>query len=290
MKVIIAYDGSTYADAAINDLARSGLPRHSEVLVVWVADLSANAPAVSEFDLLSAASSRVDAVLARVKNYEAQVVRETRGMTSKVVHRMRRQFPSWKVNSAVLQGKPAAELLRHVDEWNADLIMGGSQGRSAIGRFLLGSVSKRVAEEAPISVRVVRDTPERTAAESIEIMIGATNPEDAGKIVKALGKRTWPIGTRIHLLAVDDGVTANRVSAVYPHAKSIYEQAVEPLVAAGIDVSVHIESGDPKTILLEAVDARRADAIFVAARSDGGLDEIGSGLVTTANCTVEIVR
>jgi len=293
MKVIIAYDGSTHADAAIDDLPRTGLPPDSEVEIVWVADLSTNAPAVSEFDLISAASNRMNAALARVTNYEAQVVKETRSMTSKVVRRLRRQFPEWNIHSKVLRGKPADELLRRVDEWNADLIMGGSQGRSAIGRFLLGSVSKRVAEEAACSVRIVRGGSGRTETEPIEIIIGATNPADAAKVLEAVGRRTWPANTRILLLVVDDGVTANRVSAVYPHARSIYEQAVEDLAPAGLQVSVQIESGDPKSILLKAAETWRADAIFVAAgktNDPGGLDEAALALVTGARCTVEIVR
>jgi nucleotide-binding universal stress UspA family protein len=293
MKVIIAYDGSTYADAAIDDLPRAGIPPRSEIQVVWVADLSTNAPSVSEFDLLSAASGRMDAALARMTNFEAQVVKETRNMTENVVRRLRQRFPEWNVHSKVLRGKPADELLRRVDEWNADLIMGGSQGRGAVGRFFLGSVSKRASEEASCSVRVVRGGSGRTEPEPIEIIIGATNPDDAAKVIDAVGKRAWAAGTRILLLAVDDGVTANRVSAVYPNASSIYEQAVEGLADLGLEVSVQIERGDPKSILLKAVDDRRPDAIFVAAgKADdqSGLDETASALVTGAKCAVEIVR
>ena len=37
MRVLIAYDGSIYADAAIDDLRRAGLPKLAEALVVSVA-------------------------------------------------------------------------------------------------------------------------------------------------------------------------------------------------------------------------------------------------------------
>ena len=39
MKVLIAYDGSVCADAAINDLKHAGLPPEGELLVVTVADI-----------------------------------------------------------------------------------------------------------------------------------------------------------------------------------------------------------------------------------------------------------
>ena len=39
MKFLIAYDGSIYADAAVEDLLRAGLPREAEALVISVADV-----------------------------------------------------------------------------------------------------------------------------------------------------------------------------------------------------------------------------------------------------------
>lgn len=293
MKLMIAYDGSTYADAAIDDLHRAGFPRDSEVLVASVADFSVGGPTVSEFDLISAASRRVDAVLAQSKKHEAQLLKETRAMISKVVRPMRRQFPEWNVHSEVLRGRPADELLQKAADWGPDLILGGSQGRSMLGRFFLGSVSKSVAEEAACSVRVVRRGFEKADGDPIEIILGAKNPAEAERLVGALGRRAFPADTRIRLVAVDDGVSASGVSAFYSDGKSIYESAAESLAANGTRVSVQIESGDPKAILLQAADAWQADAIFVVAGSTGKgnrLDETASGLITTAKCTVEIVR
>ena len=135
MKVIIAYDGSSFADAAIDDLPRAGFPRDSELLVVSVADPSVSGPVVSEYDLISAATSRIESVLENARDHESQVVDEARNMASRVANELESRFPDWKIGSEVLLGNPADELLRKVEEWDADLIMGGSQGRSAIGRF-----------------------------------------------------------------------------------------------------------------------------------------------------------
>jgi nucleotide-binding universal stress UspA family protein len=56
----------------------------------------------------------------------------------------------------VVLGNPAAELVRIADEHRAGLIVVGSQGLSAIERFLLGSVSERVLRHAHCSVLVVK--------------------------------------------------------------------------------------------------------------------------------------
>jgi nucleotide-binding universal stress UspA family protein len=205
---------------------------------------------------------------------------------------MRRQFPDWTVHSEVLRGTPADALLGKVDEWKPDLIVGGAQGRSAIARFFLGSVSKAVAEKASCSVRVVRRGVKKTDDAHMEIILGAKNPAEAERIVAAVGRRVWPEDTRIRLIAVDETVAAGGVAAYCPDGKSMYETAADSLATVCLKVSLQIESGDPKTIFLEAADAWQADAIFVSAgrANDSGLDETSSSLITNAKCTVEVVR
>ena len=293
MKVLIGYDGSNHANAAIDDLTRAGLPRGSEVLVASVADFSTGRPAVSEFNLISAASRRIDTMLEQVRYNEARVLRDARSMTSGIVHRLRRQFPSWKVNSEILSGSPAEELLRKAHGWDADLVVVGSQGRSAIGRFFLGSVSKTVAENAAASVRVVCSGDRKPDGRPLEIILGIRNPSEAERIIQATGRRVWPAGTRVHVVAVDDGVSAGRLSAFYPHAETIYETAAERLSDVCLDVSVQVVSGDPETVLINAAKAYKADVIFVtpgAVIDAGALDDSGSALITGGNFTIEIVR
>lgn len=293
MKVMVAYDGSTYADAAIEDLSKAGFPANSEVLVGSVADFSDRRPTASEFVLISAASRRVDAVIAQARQHETRVLRETRVMGSKVVHKLRKEFLTWKVYSEVLRGAPAEVLLQKAAEWQPDLIMGGSQGRSAIGRFFLGSVSKSVAEQARTTVRVVRRGNAKTNSDPLELIVGAKHPAEVERIVDHLEGRIWPADTRIRLVAVTVDSLPGKRLAFYADGKSVLERAAERLAAGGARVSVQIESGEPTTILLDAAKAWRTDAIYVVAGSSSSeqrLDEVASSLITTAKCTVEIVR
>jgi nucleotide-binding universal stress UspA family protein len=52
-------------------------------------------------------------------------------------------------------GEPAEELAAAAREAGADVLVVGTAGHGAVGRFLLGSVSLAVAREAPCSVLVV---------------------------------------------------------------------------------------------------------------------------------------
>ena len=53
-------------------------------------------------------------------------------------------------------GEPASTILDMAAEGNFDLIVIGNKGRSAINRFLLGSVTSKVVHHAPCSVLLVK--------------------------------------------------------------------------------------------------------------------------------------
>lgn len=53
-------------------------------------------------------------------------------------------------------GKPAQELVELAKERNADLIVVGAEGRTAVQHFLLGSVSHRIAMQSPCAVAIMK--------------------------------------------------------------------------------------------------------------------------------------
>jgi nucleotide-binding universal stress UspA family protein len=54
------------------------------------------------------------------------------------------------------RGHPSEEILAHLAESGADLVVMGSQGLSGMGLVLLGSVAERVSRRAPCTCLVVR--------------------------------------------------------------------------------------------------------------------------------------
>jgi nucleotide-binding universal stress UspA family protein len=68
------------------------------------------------------------------------------------------------VQTEVLKGYPAQEIVAYADSIDADLIVVGSHGRGAFTSALLGSVSRGVLHESRRPVLVVRGT--RVAAEA----------------------------------------------------------------------------------------------------------------------------
>lgn len=60
------------------------------------------------------------------------------------------------LESVVVYGDPAEELIHFAREKNCDVIVIGSSGKGAVKRTLLGSVSTKVALQAQCSVYIVR--------------------------------------------------------------------------------------------------------------------------------------
>jgi len=60
------------------------------------------------------------------------------------------------LETAVVVGHPADQIVHEAAERQADMIVMGHRGKSRFQRWLLGSVSKRVLSYAPCTVTVVR--------------------------------------------------------------------------------------------------------------------------------------
>ena len=61
--------------------------------------------------------------------------------------------PAWQF---LREGKPADEILAAAREWEADLIVIGTHGRSGVSRLVLGSTAELVVRHASCPVLVIR--------------------------------------------------------------------------------------------------------------------------------------
>ncbi|HKS30042.1 MAG TPA: universal stress protein [Pyrinomonadaceae bacterium] len=301
MRVLVAYDGSAYSDAALKDLRRAGLPEETQALVVSVADALAM-PSASVLETVETAmiSRRVTAAIAQAQSNALQAFTDAKEYSEKAAASLRSYFPHWEVRSEALAGTPSEELLRKAELWRPDLIVVGSQGRSALGRLLLGSVSKKVATNANSSVRVARRGAVKADDMPPRLIIGVDGSTGAERAVREVGLRAWPEGTKVRIIAVDDGASPIRIGHIPPRtaamiggrneedavqARMMVEWAESELSAIGLQVSVEMLKGRPEQILIEESNKWEADCIFA-----GSSGSVATALVTNAACSVEVVR
>lgn len=299
MKILVGYDGSPSADRALIDLRRAGLPREADALVVTVADvLLAPEAAPYEFAVHALSSRRLASGLLHAERQSARVLEAAKELATVARDRVQAYFPRWNVRAEALAGNASYELMAKADEWEPDLVVVGSHGRSFVSRIVLGSVSKKLVTDSHHSVRVTRGEIEKDPRKPPRLIVGVNGSSEAEQAVRAVGNRVWPAGTQVRLIAVDDGISAmirvHDEAAVA--AQKMMEWAAQGLNVIGLDASVVNLKGDPKRVILQEAQEWGADAIFVGGRRFSGalesfrLGSVASALVTKAHCSVEVVR
>ncbi len=308
MKILIAYDGSSHADAALDDLGRAGLPPEAEALVISVADVWMWPPPTDDARGLRA--EELDIIgLKKARAQSEQAVEEARKLAAQASERVKAAFPSWKVDAEGYGDSPAWAVINRAGEWGADLIVVGSQGRSALSRLILGSVSQKVLYEARCSVRIARANSKEDDS-PLKLVIGVDGSPGAEAAVDAVAARDWPSGTEARVITIHSLQTMLAIGhfiqpvlvAAREHvddrnalAQSIADLSVEKLRAAGFVASTVVREGDPKLELLDEAERWQADCIFVGARGLRRIERfllgsVSAGVAAQANCSVEVVR
>ena len=155
MKILIGYDGSECADAALQDLQRAGLGADVEALVMTVADVFVPMPLDEEVE--NTVPMYIPPAIKRAHERAEHKLAEATDIARRVSEQIRSIFPGWRVSAGAEADSPAWALVRKADSWKPDLIVMGARGQSVFGgRLILGSISQRVLYEARCSVRIAR--------------------------------------------------------------------------------------------------------------------------------------
>lgn len=297
MRILIGYDGSECAEEALDDLRRAGLPHRAETLVFGVVERWLPPPHPESYLLLPDPS-------------QEPVVEEANRLALRAIERLKTNFPEWTVNAKVERGSPASAILDFAEDWQPNLIVVGSHGRSAVGRLVLGSVSQKVITEARCSVRVARGKVDVEPA-AVRLIVGI----DGGPVAKAalavVESRDWPQGSMAQVVAVHEPLKPSIVGRLVPviskwvdetntketsWIRTELDQASERLRATGLSVTSVLLEGDPRSALVETAREWDADSIFVGATGHLGrarsflLGSVSAAVTARAHCSVEVVR
>jgi len=311
MKILIGYDGSDCAEAALDDLQRAGLPSEVEALVLSVTEVSLPPPPPSSLEILAQAREvHVPSDMKRVYAKGSPAILEAQSLSERAVARLRANFPGWDIIAEAAVGSPAWELVAKADGWKPDLIVVGSHGHSALGRLVLGSVSQRVLTESRCSVRVARGRVEEPDT-PVRIVVGVDGSPASEVAVREVASRVWPLKSEVCVIAVNDPLTPTFIGQLIPPvAKSIEEsnqadrewldkvlaKSGELLRPSELSVSTETRQGNPKRVLAEAAEGWGADCIFVGSVGFSNrlerfvLGSVSAAVAARAHCSVEVVR
>lgn len=148
MKILLAVDGSSCSDAAVEEVTKRPWPPQSEVKVITTIELPVMVGIGMEPWTIS-------------PEYFEAVDRSAREGATMVIDAALRKLnessdKTLKISHEIIQGPPKQVIVEEAEKWGADLIVLGSRGLGAWNRLLLGSVSNAVVHHAKCSVEVVR--------------------------------------------------------------------------------------------------------------------------------------
>ncbi len=293
MKILIGYDGSQCAESALADLKCAGFPRKVEAKVISVAEEWIPAPA------------SIGGALTTFRIDELKEMKDAESLANSAKAVIKTIFPEWHVHAEAAIGSPANILIWKAKEWEPELIVVGSHGRTALGRFFFGSVSQKVLHAANCSVRIARGKENRPDV-PVRLIVGVDGSRYAESAVKAITTRHWPKGSEAlvvgaigifppvatEYMALEAG---KWIAAENARVKEAVEAAVRRLEGIGLDVSSLVKEGDPKYLLCDEAEAIDADCIFVGARGMGRIERmllgsVSSAVASRAHCSVEVTR
>lgn len=289
-KVLIGYDGSQFADAALDDLKNAGLPDNTEVLLLTVAEVWLPPHEEGEKPEFITEGLR--------KKYEEnlEILKAARETASRAAERVRNNFPRWKVDSEATYGSPAWEILFRAEDFKPNLILVGAQGVFGLEQILIGSVAQKIVTEARSSVRVARGKVEVDNS-PIRLVIGYDGTPGADVTVETVCRRSWSADTEVKVVIVKDTSIIRRSLEIDEEKiKETGNQVLQKLGACGLKASLSICEGNPKYLLVREAENFSADCIFVGATKFNDpltkylLGSVSSAVVTRAHCSVEVIR
>jgi nucleotide-binding universal stress UspA family protein len=164
-RVVLGHDGSTYAVAAEQLLARWPIFERVAIEVASVAQVGA------PWRSGTAPSVYGEAAEAHHQSAEMSTAEHAR-IAEESVRRL--QEAGRRASAVVVAGDPAASLVRVADDHHADLVVVGTHGRTGFTRVLLGSVARNVMQHSAASVLIVRSPrDDRSEDHALEAGIGA---------------------------------------------------------------------------------------------------------------------
>lgn len=308
MKLMVAYDGSSHSESALDDIVRAGLPLTGEALIITVAEVWLPPPSAEAVN--GGGPRSVADIVRRHREKGEERLIQAEMLVKHGETRLKNMMPGWKVESRTTYGSPAMELLTAADEFDPDLIVAGSHGHSALGRLILGSVSQKLLTEASCSVRIARGRIDVDPAPA-RLMIGFDASEGSYRAIEAVAARTWPDGSEVQLAVATDSLIPTSIGRFISPTVDWAEQelssedawiaelaakAAVTLDGAGLQVTTRITEGNPNHVLIQQAEKWNADCIFVGANSFGSrverflLGSTSASVAAHARCSVEVVR
>ena len=289
MKILIAVDDSACSRAVVMETMNLRCPKNTKIRVMSAADVLGDVPSMEGIRRREIADKEI--------------------LVHRIIEKLRLAHPEAVVTGAVMKGYATDEILNTCDEWQPDLLLLGSHGRSGIEYLLLGSVSRTIFLEAPCAVRIVRSkTLEHQESGSCNVIMALDNSEHSKNLIDHALQFPWSANAKFKCIHVvrhhvqiekeknDATVDAYNIEFVRG-TKAWLEVAAQKLNDYfGKPVAeAQVLEGEPRKVIMDTAKNWPADLIMVGSHGRRGIDRAIIGSVSEAvamhaPCSVEMTR
>ncbi len=205
-------------------------------------------------------------------------------------------------NHMICHGHVGHTIAEEARKINADLIVIGAQGHTAIARVLLGSTSDFVATQAGCSVLAVRADHVPDPVGPLRVVIAYDGSKPAEAAIDEFAASSW--GPKCHVQLVHvlphaslfSRAVAVDVATAKREGEKLIAGVVEKLRPVVAEVSTHLLEGDAiGPVISDFAKAQQADLILLGDTGRSALSQLFLGSVTRyvlrhAECSVWVSR
>jgi len=293
MKIVCAIDGSRYSQWAPDWLRRLRAPHDCSLFLVHAVDMA-------QFKTLPNLDQKSRSALVKVMEFSFE------GAARLLEAAEVKAAKTWgDVRAKLLRGHPAEVIARSAKRERADLLVIGSRGVTEFQPMPLGGVSRKVLNQAPCPVLVVK----KPASTLKRVVFGTDGSIESWKAVawlRQLPDKIRPavtVACVIPPLPLESIRVPARAVAVHDLVDVVLRREAKKLVArvagtlrkASFSAEGIVVSGSPGAELIELAGHERANLIVVGSRSGRRAHEYFMGsvadmVVKHAPCSVLVHR
>lgn len=290
--ILVPLDGSELSERALEPALALARWPHARILLVRV----------STFQHILLSSS-----LGEAEIWEENLKERIRLEVEDYLRGVQQRYPDYNIDICVSEGDEAGMIVDLAAQEKAGLIVMTTHGRSGLSRWLLGSVTERVLQQAACPVLVIReDRPIRRALITLD---GSACSEQAlipgHELASRLGAeltllRVFPGDTlqkdeHEQMEWVEAGLTQRMTGTVRQHLRNYLVEKAKKVARPGQHIDTVLLEGSPAATILDFARVQAFDLIVMATHGHSGLQRWLYGSVTNrvlrnAPCHMMVVR
>jgi nucleotide-binding universal stress UspA family protein len=217
-----------------------------------------------------------------------------------------------RIATEVVLGNPRRCINAFAKDWQADLVMVGSNELRDWERLVLGSTARSVLRHAPCSVEIVRPARggrDGECKKEMKILVATDGSELSMVALRSVADRPWPAGSEARVISVPEFLPLKEFS--YLNAREVddlgraSEEEAAICAAKGVEVlsgstlkvylNVPIVRDRVFQVILDEAEKWNADVSVLGSHGRSGFDRMVMGSVSEsvalhAKCSVEVIR